>query len=376
MSEEDRVRVLVVDDSALYRKLVRDVLAQIPNVEVVGVAADGRIALDKIDYLRPDLITLDVEMPIVDGLGVLRELKRRPNAPDVIMLSAHTGAGAEATMAALQLGAFDFVLKPNAANAEQSIAMLAERLQQRVEAFARRAVRSPRPIAVGVASRLADMPTKPHEPPAPPHPASQLTAFDLEFRLPIQAVAIGISTGGPPALTTLMPTIPQDFPVPIFVVQHMPPLFTKSLAEDLNRRSQIEVVEAEDGEEARPGTAYIAPGGHQMKVERDGAKTRVRVNDDPHERNCRPSVDYLFRSISHVYGGSSLGVIMTGMGDDGTIGGKLIKRQGAKMIAQNEETSVVYGMPRSVVEAGIADLICPLNDVGREIVNCVKRSRG
>ncbi|PQO35557.1 chemotaxis response regulator protein-glutamate methylesterase [Blastopirellula marina] len=376
MSEEDPVRVLVVDDSALYRKLVRDVLAQIPGVEVVGVAADGKIALDKIDFLRPDLVTLDVEMPVVDGLGVLRELKKLTHSPDVIMLSAHTGAGAEATMAALQLGAFDFVLKPAADNAEKSMALLTERLQQRVEAFARRAVRTPRPVAAGATARLAEMPSKPPQPPGPPHPASQLTAFDLEFRLPIQAVAIGISTGGPPALTSQLPTIPKDFPVPIFVVQHMPPLFTKSLAEDLNRRSQIEVVEATDGEEVRAGVAYIAPGGRQMKVEREGAKTRVRVNEDPHERNCRPSVDYLFRSISHVYGGSTLGVIMTGMGDDGTIGSKLIKRQGAKIIAQNEESSIVYGMPRSIVEAGIADLICPLNDVGREIVNCVKRSRG
>ncbi|MCC9607520.1 chemotaxis response regulator protein-glutamate methylesterase [Blastopirellula sp. JC732] len=376
MSEEDRIRVLVVDDSALYRKLVRDILAQIPQIEVVGVAADGRIALDKIEYLQPDLITLDVEMPTIDGLGVLREMKRFAHQPGVIMLSALTGAGAQATMAALQLGAFDFVLKPAGTSAEQSMSILSETLRQRVDAYLRRVVRTTRPIAVGATHRAASPPPKPVEAPKPPHPTSLVSSHDLTFRSPIEAVAIGISTGGPPALTSQLPNIPQNFPVPIFVVQHMPPLFTKSLAEDLNRRCQVEVVEASDGEDVRPGVIYIAPGGHQMKVERDGVKTRVRVNDDPHERNCRPSVDYLFRSISHVYGGSTLGVIMTGMGDDGTVGCRLLKRLGANIIAQNEESSVVYGMPRSIVEAGLADLICPLNDVGREIVNCVKRSRG
>ncbi|EAQ82571.1 protein-glutamate methylesterase/protein-glutamine glutaminase [Blastopirellula marina] len=375
MSDEDRIRVLVVDDSALYRKLVRDVLAQIPQLEVVGVAADGRIALDKIEYLRPDLITLDVEMPTIDGLGVLKELKRFPHPPGVIMLSALTGAGAEATMAALQLGAFDFVLKPNGANVEASTAALSETLKQRVDAYLRRVVRTPKLVAAGTTHHPTEAPPKAREEPKPPHPAALKSALDLSFRFPIEAVALGISTGGPPALTAQLPSIPKDFPVPIFVVQHMPPIFTKSLADDLNRRCQAEVVEAADGDEVRPGTIYIAPGGHQMKVERDGVRTRIRVNNDPHERNCRPSVDYLFRSISHVYGGSALGVIMTGMGDDGTVGCKLLKRQGANILAQNEASSVVYGMPRSIVEADLADLICPLHDVGREIVNCVKRSR-
>ncbi|TWT33179.1 protein-glutamate methylesterase/protein-glutamine glutaminase [Blastopirellula retiformator] len=374
MSEEDRIRVLVVDDSALYRKLVRDILAQIPQIEVVGIAADGRIALEKIEYFQPDLITLDVEMPTIDGLGVLKDLKRFANPPGVIMLSAFTGAGAEATMAALQLGAFDFVLKPAGASVEQSTAMLTQTLGEKVSTYLRRVVHSPRPVPAGATAKAPAPPAD--EPAIPIHPASLASSRDLNFPLPIESVAIGISTGGPPALTSQLPNLPADFPVPVFVVQHMPPLFTKSLAEDLNRRCKLDVVEASNGMEVGPGTIYIAPGGHQMKVIRKGVKTHINVNEDPHERNCRPSVDYLFRSISRVYGGSTLGVIMTGMGDDGTIGCQLLKRLGANIIAQNEESSVVYGMPRSIVEANLVDLICPLNDVGREIVNCVKRSRG
>ncbi|MFI4876799.1 MAG: chemotaxis protein CheB, partial [Blastopirellula sp. JB062] len=293
MDEGERVRVLVVDDSALYRKIVREILAQIPQIEVVGVAADGKIALDKIDYLRPDLITLDIEMPTKNGLDVLRELKGFERPPGVIMLSAQTGAGAEATLTALQAGAFDFVLKPTGGDFESSVAELSKTLRQRIEIYLRRVVRTPSLVAASRMDRQREPAISRDDQSRQERSASQNTAADLAFRWPIHAVALGISTGGPPALSALLPTIPPELPVPLYIVQHMPPMFTKSLADDLNRRCQINVVEAQHGEAARPGVAYIAPGGRQMKVERDGMRIRLCVNEDLPERNCRPSVDYL-----------------------------------------------------------------------------------
>ncbi len=365
---QDPTRVLVVDDAVTYRKIVRDVLASAPDVEVVGVAANGKIALQKIEQLRPDLLTLDLEMPEVDGLEVLRRLKAADSRVGAIMLSAFTGEGAKATVAALDLGAFDFVLKPTGTCPAESAAQLKADLYPKIEAFAKnrqihhthlentpppRATMQPQAAEeIGeVAKRMADVAAG----------RSQMP----------RVVALGISTGGPQALATMMPKLPGDLATPLLIVQHMPPMFTKSLADSLNDKCALTVLEAEQGQVVEAGYALVAPGGKQMKVIKEGNNRVVRITDDPPERSCRPSVDYLFRSVANIYGGAALAVVMTGMGDDGALGCRLLKRQGASILVQDEATCVVYGMPRTIVEDGTADVVLPLNRIADQIVQAV-----
>lgn len=370
---ETKLRVLVVDDSALYRKIVGQALSGIPGVEVVGTAPDGKIALQKIDHLHPDLLTLDLEMPGLGGLDVLRELRQQSSAVGAIMVSAFTGQGAQATVSALQLGAFDFVLKPAGPDPAANAARLRDDLAGKIEAFARtRAIQQilrqpavPAPAATAVAASPAD---------------DALGIADRLHRIAarpvrVRAVAIGISTGGPRALGDMLPQLPADLAAPVLIVQHMPPLFTRSLAEDLNRRCPLRVREAADQQPVVPGEILIAPGGRQMKVEEAAGGICIRITDDPPEHSCRPSVDYLFRSIAAVYGGESLGVIMTGMGNDGTQGCRLLKQKGASIIAQDAASCVVFGMPKEPIEQGIADVVAPLDKIAAEIVRLAgKRS--
>lgn len=353
------LRVLVVDDSTIFRKVVRDVLADVPNLEVIGVAANGKIALAKIGQLRPDLITLDLEMPELDGLGVLRELQTLDSPPAVILLSAHTKRGAQATTTALELGAFDFVLKPSCSDAERSLQQLRADLIPKIEALCSR--------------RNLNQAANANSP-APPIPDAPLTSYVPDqssdrHTVPPKVVSIGVSTGGPVALGHLIPRLPADFPVPILIVQHMPAVFTRSLADELDRNSVLAVREAVDGDRIEAGTVLIAPGGQQMKVLPRALSPVVSVTDDPPERNCKPSVDYLFRSVANVYGPACLGVVLTGMGDDGLLGCKLLKRKGATIIAQDEASSVVYGMPRQIVENNLADLVAPLRRLPQTIMH-------
>jgi two-component system chemotaxis response regulator CheB len=350
------MRVLVVDDSMLFRKVVRDALALEPGIEVVGSAADGRVALEKINQFRPDAITLDLEMPEVDGLGVLRELRLRSNPPGVIVVSALTDAGAALTAQALRLGAFDFILKPSGANFDENRDRLSADLLPKIRLLAER-----RKLLLESA-----------------HTAPNC---DLEFsaklteRIPRQTpeiVAIGISTGGPSALHAMLPGLPADLPVPVVIVQHMPPKFTRSLADDLNRHVALNVIEAADGQRLQAGTVYIAPGGLQTRVERQHRGLEIRVTDDPPEKCCKPSVDYLFRSLAEQFGSRVLAAVMTGMGDDGFVGCTLLKKQGAFVIAQDAASCVVYGMPRQIIEHGLADLIRPLDDIAEAIDQAVR----
>lgn len=349
------MRVLVVDDSTVFRKVVRDALAAEPEFEVVGVAADGRKALEKIDLLRPDLVTLDVEMPELDGLGVLRELQSRPAPPAVIMLSSLTASGAVLTAQALRLGAFDFILKPSETSLERNVQTLRTKLAERLKVLEKRPAgksgtgTEPGGDGGNVAAASAIQPAR-----CVPAPAAKVRP---------RIVAIGVSTGGPAALAKLLPKLPASLPVPVVVVQHMPPLFTKSMADDLNSSCALSVREALQGEVLQAGTVYVAPGGRQMKIISPEGRPRVEVTDDPPERGCRPSVDYMFRSVSEVYGPSVLAVVLTGMGDDGTAGCRLLKQRGARVVAQDEASCVVYGMPRQVVEAGLADVVCPLGEI-------------
>jgi two-component system chemotaxis response regulator CheB len=348
--------VLVVDDSMLFRKVVRDVLAHEPGVEVVGSAADGRAALEKISQLHPDAITLDLEMPEVDGLEVLRQLSIQEAPPGVIVISALTDAGAKMTAEALRLGAFDFVLKPNGPHLDENRVRLEADLLPKIRMLAER-----RQLTLHAEHSAAKcdlvLPTKPSAG-AP--------------QLPPEIVAIGVSTGGPSALHVMLAKLPADLPVPVVIVQHMPPKFTRSLADDLDRHSAIHVVEAQDGQRLQAGTVYIAPGGLQTRVERHPRGLELCVTDDPPERCCKPSVDYLFRSLAEQLGPRVLAVVMTGMGDDGHLGCKLLKRHGARVIAQDAASCVVYGMPRQIIERGLADMVRPLDALAETIEQAVR----
>jgi two-component system chemotaxis response regulator CheB len=336
------LRIVVVDDAALYRKILRDVLATVPDVDVVGVASNGRMALEAIQSLRPDLITLDIEMPELDGLGVLNEIKRRQLPVGVIMLSSLTVPGAEITIKALRAGAFDFLPKPSTSNPQRSLQELHDHLAPKIDAF--RKSRSPAP-------RI------------------RLPASPRAIRQPVaDVVAIGVSTGGPSALAQVLPKLPTDFPIPIVIVQHMPPIFTKSLASDLNRICALEVVEAADGDILQAGQIYIAPGGQQMRLQRATPGPIVRITDDPPEKSCKPSVDYLFRSVSEVFGRRALAVVLTGMGDDGMLGCQAIKSQGGIVLAQDQTSCVVFGMPRAVIDSGYVDMVTPLSALPSQLI--------
>ena len=359
------LRVLVVDDTALFRRVVADAFATIPDVEVVGAAPNGRQALARIEEWKPDLISLDMEMPEMGGVEVLEALKARQSKVGVLVLSAVTVKGGELTMKALELGAFDFITKPSGGGPEQSRAFLAAELAPRIKAFARRRElqKALTPPAGGL--RPLVVPTAPAAPPPPPR-VPGLPAPRPEL------VIIGVSTGGPAALAALLPQLPGTFPLPILIVQHMPALFTASLATSLNAKCALAVKEAKDGEALCPGTVYIAPGAAQMKVVSAGGEKRVQITDDPPENHCKPSVDVLFRSVAHAFPGKATAVILTGMGNDGTLGCRLLKRHGGALIAQDEASCVVFGMPREAIQTGLVDVVAPLDRIAEEILKTVR----
>ncbi len=370
------LKVMVVDDTIVYRKIVSDVLSSMPNVEVVGTASNGKIALTKISTLKPDLITLDIEMPTMNGLEVLAHMQNQ--APDVgaIMLSTMTHEGGEMTIKALELGAFDFLPKPQFGSMAENIVELKRLLAPMLKAFDRR--QEIKNILRGKPSEKGNLhAAKPAKKPVakPPDISYRMKKISVRSRRTrSEIVAIGISTGGPNALATMIPEIPKDIGVPILIVQHMPPIFTQSLAKSLSTKSDLSIREAMDGEVLTPNTVYIAPGGKQMKVvaSADGRNRILRITDDPPENSCRPSADYLFRSVAEHYVGRATGVIMTGMGSDGTKGIQLMKNNGSFIIAQDEASCTVFGMPKETVEAGLADIIAPLESIAREIIITVK----
>lgn len=349
--------MLVVDDSVVVRRLVSDVLASDPDIEVAGTASNGKLALARLDQLNPDVVTMDVEMPEMDGLATLRELRRtRPRLP-VIMFSTLTERGASATLDALSLGANDYVTKPTGMQGTEAAARwLRGELLPRVRLLGGR--EHPRAAAPAPAALR----------PVVLRPARPAAGFQH-----VTAVTIGVSTGGPQALARLMPDILADFPVPILIVQHMPPLFTRLLADRLNNGSRIRVREAGPGMLVEPGVAYIAPGDWHMEVERDrSGAVRLTTHQGPPENSCRPAVDVLFRSVAEVYAAGALAVVLTGMGQDGLRGGERIVDAGGRLIAQDKETSVVWGMPGFVANAGLAERVVPLGDMAGEIVRRVK----
>jgi two-component system, chemotaxis family, protein-glutamate methylesterase/glutaminase len=365
---QDLLNVLIVDDTVTYRKIVSDVLWTVPDVHVVGTAANGKIALQKIEQASPDLLILDIEMPEMDGLEVLRRLKAADSDVGVIVLSAFTAQGAQTTLTALELGAFDFVLKPTGKSIDENTERLKHDLAPKMAAFAR--TQGVRRALHGKSAPLRPAPAQP----AKPVEHAAISFSSKTFSQP-EVVALGISTGGPKALTEMLPRLSGNFPLPILIVQHMPPVFTKSLADDLNQRCKIRVQEAFDGQQVLPGVALIAPGGKQMKVFRDMGNLRIRITDDPPENSCKPSVDYLFRSVASVCGPHTLGVIMTGMGNDGSAGCRLIKQRGGAIVAQDEASCVVFGMPREPIEQGVADVVASLDRIASEITQLVEKGR-
>jgi two-component system chemotaxis response regulator CheB len=367
----------VADDAVLFRRLLTELLASLPGVEVVGSASNGRIALQKVRELRPDLVTLDMEMPELDGLAVLDALFREGEPPvEVIVVSASSRRGGDLTMKALEKGAFDFITKPDAANAEKASEALLRELAPRIRAAGHRV--EIRTILKGNRVPLRREAAKPVAVAEEARPACGLDGIATRMqRLANPArpelILIGVSTGGPVALTHLLPALPPDLGVPILIVQHMPPIFTKSLAESLATKCAIRVREAANRELPETNTAYIAPGGRQMRLAL-GPENRpmIELTDDPPENNCRPAVDYLFRSASLQFPGRSMAVILTGMGSDGTLGLRLLKRHGCFVIAQDEASCVVYGMPKAAVDAGVADAVLPLNAIAARIATVVK----
>ena len=372
-----KIKVLVVDDTIVYRKAVSDILGEMPGVEVVGVAHNGKIAVAKIQSLKPDLLTLDIEMPEMNGLEVLQYLQK--NAPQVsaIMVSTLTSEGGDMTMRALELGAYDFILKPTAKNILESKEQLRSLLAPLIKAFqtGRTTIGSlqagPRQ-GMGRISSVASTALRAKPKISPPVPAAKVPVARRQGKSEI--ITIGISTGGPNALARMMPMLPGDLGVPIVIVQHMPPVFTKSLANSLNNKCALTVKEAQDGEAIQANVAYIAPGGKQMKLvaSTDGTNRLIKITNDPPENSCKPSADYLFRSVADYYVGRTTAVIMTGMGSDGTKGLQVLKQKGAHIIGQNEESCVVYGMPKAPAELGLTDVVAPLDRIAGEIIKSVK----
>jgi two-component system chemotaxis response regulator CheB len=356
LESRTRIRVLVVDDSVVIRRLVTHALEQEPSIEVVGAAANGAIALTKVSQLNPDVITLDVEMPEVDGLEMLRQLRRQNTHVRVIMFSTLTRRGATATIDALMAGADDYVTKAaNVGSLDESMAALRSELVPRIKQFFR--IES-RPSGGAPGAGLATS-----TPLATP--ASRLATASRKV------LAIGVSTGGPIALAEVVAALPAIFPLPILIVQHMPPLFTKFLAERLQKLTALRVCEAWDTAAVAPGTIYIAPGGYHMRVKKANGKVVLALDQEPPENSCRPAVDVLFRSVCEVYGGATISVVLTGMGQDGLRGVEALHPAGAYVIAQDEASSVVWGMPGAVARAGLADAVVPLADVVPEILKQV-----
>lgn len=349
------VKVLIVDDSAFMRNALSNMLSSDPEIQIVGKAKDGLEAIELVEKLKPHIVTMDVEMPRMDGITALKHIMERNPVP-VIMVSSLTVEGAKVTLDALEYGAVDFIPK-NLSDLSLNIVKIKEILIEKIKHIARRGLvrRSVRPVA----DKTIEI----------PKPIPSRTTGERRINL----VSIGTSTGGPKALQEILPRLPKDFPTPIVIAQHMPPNFTKPFAERLNQLSQIIVKEAEDGEPLKNGVAYIAPGsGHMRVIRTKPIETNIHISATFEENYIyKPSVDALMLSVAEFFPGRALGVILTGMGNDGLKGLIALKKTGGRVFAQNEETCVVYGMPRAVIEAGIADKILPLEEIAGEIINSV-----
>ncbi len=358
-----KIRVLIVDDSVVIRRMLSNELEKDPDLEIVGTAATGKIALAKIPQVNPDIVTMDIEMPEMDGLEAVTEVRKIYAKLPIIMFSTLSQRAAKETLEAPSRGANDYVTKPaNVGSATLAMQRVRDELIPKIKA-----------LCPGLGS-----------PAAPPGPVSSLVTptpktfpatKGLSSNQMVDIVAIGVSTGGPNALMDIFESLPADLPVPIVIVQHMPPIFTQGLAERLTAKSGITVQEGSPGTPLLSGKAWVAPGDYHMVVTRKGTRVELDLNQDPQENSCRPSVDALFRSVARVFGPRTLAVILTGMGEDGLRGCEVLKECGAPILAQDEASSVVWGMPGAVAKAGLADTVLPLHRIANEIVSRVQKGR-
>lgn len=353
------IRALVVDDSAFMRVMITDMLASDPGIEVIGTARDGLDALSKMAKLNPDVVTMDVEMPKLDGIEALKRIMAESPRP-VVMLSSITTQGAEATMDALQNGAVDFMPKPQNPSDMKELASI---LQMKVRLAAGAKVRS-------IGNEVTDSSFEVQRPLEVQSPVGHRSVVGLASRAGVtQIVAMGTSTGGPQALDMVLRAIPKDIPSPIVIVQHMPPKFTQALANRLDNICRIHVVEAKNGQELQNGTAYIAPGDYHMTVAGREGSYFIALNQAEKRHEHRPSVDVLFESLAVLPNIPRHLVIMTGMGTDGAKGMKLAKQSGATTMAQSEDTCVIFGMPKAAINLGCVDTVAPLEEIGQRIVD-------
>jgi two-component system chemotaxis response regulator CheB len=347
--------VMVVDDSVVVRKIVTDVLSADPDIEVVGTAVNGKVALAKLEALKPELVTMDIEMPEMNGIEAVRAIRggeggKGYSRVPIIMFSTLTERGASATLDALSAGANDYVTKPaNVGSVGQSMESVRAQLIPRIKALAGR------PMTAAPAPGAA--------PVAPPRPAAPRTAPGKKPAV----LVIGSSTGGPEALARVLPQLPASLPVPVLLVQHMPPVFTRQFAQRLDRLSPLHVVEAVDGSPLLPGTVHLAPGDHHLVVRGGARGPHTALNQSPPENFCRPAVDPLFRSVVTVFDGAVLAVVLTGMGADGRNGAGEIRAGGGTVLVQDQATSVVWGMPGAISQAGYADEVLPIERIPEAI---------
>ena len=382
------VSVLVVDDSGFFRKRLTEILNASGNIKVVGTATNGREGVELAERLKPDVITMDYEMPVMDGITAVREIMKRRPTP-VLMFSSLTYEGARVTLDALDAGAVDFLPKnfeEIARDSSQLQRLLCDRIidvaRSRIGTRSAPSAPAPTPAPAAPTARSTPATRQPVRPgraepiarPAPAPASAPEPAVRAGKRTPARqysVVAIGTSTGGPIALQRVLTGLPANFPAPIVLVQHMPASFTPAFADRLNKLCRIDVRQAEDGDVLRPGLALLAPGGKQMMIENRSGQARVKVLDGDERLNYRPSVDLTFGSLARSFPGKTLGVILTGMGADGREGCRLMKQTGSVVWSQDERTSVIYGMPMAVAKAGLSDEILPLDEVGPRLVEGV-----
>lgn len=369
MAQRKKTTLLIVDDSKLFRCALEAMLARVDDIEVIGSVWNGKKAVEFIRKTPPDLVTLDLEMPEMDGLGALKAIQQfNDSRPDdkpvgVIMISSHTRKGADITVRALEMGAFDFIAKPGGGSLAANISDLSRQLLTKIRLCSSRRITSQ---LLRNRSECSAPPAKKSKPVVKSKPVRSSGS--------IRAILIGVSTGGPKALMGLMPLLCDKVDLPILIAQHMPATFTQSLAKSLDAKCRHTVTEGSDNARVEPGHVYIAPGGRHMELRRKGTDVVIKVHDAPPEKGCRPSVNALFRSGAQIYGRDLIAVILTGMGEDGTDGARILKDKGAVILAQDEASSVVWGMPGSAAKAGYVDRLLSLGEIPEAIGVTLRRA--
>ena len=356
------LRLLIVDDSAMYRQALKNIVAAIPGVQCIGGACDGKEAIEKIISEKPDVVTLDMEMPVMSGMDVIKAVTSKKLNTKLIIVSACSQSGAEVAISALKLGAYDFITKPNRLGGGGAKEDIRRQLEEKLEALnggfssaLRKPVEATSNTKISFRPQPGNKISIPLKKPVLTRAQTRLPSSVSNRGLSPKAIVMGCSTGGPKALLKLFSGLRSQLDVPIFIVQHMPPMFTQTLAKSIDEISSVSVKEAEDGDKPLPNHAYIAPGGRQMKLVQGGSGIEIKITDEEPENFCKPSVDYFFSSVAEIYESRALGVILSGMGSDGREGLRKMKSHGVTVLGQDEESCVVYGMPRVAQEEGLVD---------------------